>query len=152
MVTPKPSSSSSPSSYNDNAMKSQMECRATSITILVREWWAALVLISTFQDVTKYTIGGIISISTLRWQSRRREDGGSYKDFIVNEALQEEINLWNLKYPRDNCKMSQIVGHFPYLQSSCIFKISLQLMEGFDMLKCEGEDKILKTSDWWPRN
>ena len=38
-----------------------MECRATSITILVREWWAALVLISTFQDVTKYTIGGIIS-------------------------------------------------------------------------------------------
>ena len=88
MVTPKPSSSSSPSSYNDNAMKSQMECRATSITILVREWWAALVLISTFQDVTKYTIGGIIS--NLCHGSR---DRGSYKDFIVNEALQEEINL-----------------------------------------------------------
>ena len=25
------------------------------------EWWAAQALISTFQDVTKYTIGGIIS-------------------------------------------------------------------------------------------
>lgn len=25
------------------------------------EWWAAQGLISTFQDVTKYTIGGIIS-------------------------------------------------------------------------------------------
>ena len=25
------------------------------------EWWAAQALLSTFQDVTKYTIGGIIS-------------------------------------------------------------------------------------------
>ena len=52
------------------------------------EWWAAQGLLSTFQDVTKYTIGGIIS--NLCHGSR---DRGSYKDFIVNEALQEEINL-----------------------------------------------------------
>ena len=62
-------------------------CRATTITISSRVV-GGRALISTFRDVTKYTIGGIIS--NLCHGSR---DRGSYKDFIVNEALQEEINL-----------------------------------------------------------